>query len=173
MLALLIISATAANPATSSQFVEVGDGVKLEVLDWGGAGRPVVLLAGSGNTAHVFDDFAPKLIERCHVHVYGITRRGFGVSSKPSRGYATPDLAEDDWLVIQLLKLQKPIIIGHSVAGSEMTFLGQKLPSELGALVYLDASADPLDHPWDNVEYRTLVMKAAKRRTGSAKEDSC
>ena len=40
------------------QFVTVEDNVKLEVLDWGGSGRPIVLLAGSGNTAHVFDDFA-------------------------------------------------------------------------------------------------------------------
>ena len=43
------------------QFVSVDKNVKLEVLDWGGSGRPVVLLAGLGNTAHVFDDFAPKL----------------------------------------------------------------------------------------------------------------
>ena len=41
------------------QFVTVEDGVRREVLDGGGSERPVVLLAGSGNTAHVFDDFAP------------------------------------------------------------------------------------------------------------------
>jgi hypothetical protein len=39
----------------------VQEGVRLEVLDWGGSGRPLVLLAGGGDTAHVFDDFAPKL----------------------------------------------------------------------------------------------------------------
>jgi len=43
------------------QFVTVEEDVRLEVLDWGGSGRPVVLLAGSGNTAHVFDDFAEEL----------------------------------------------------------------------------------------------------------------
>ena len=45
----------------SVQFVAVAENVRLEVLDWGGTGRPVVLLAGGGNTAHVFDDFATKL----------------------------------------------------------------------------------------------------------------
>jgi hypothetical protein len=40
------------------QFVTVEKSIRLEVLDWGGTGRPVVLLAGSGNTAHIFDDFA-------------------------------------------------------------------------------------------------------------------
>jgi hypothetical protein len=42
-------------------FVTVDRDVRLEVLDWGGRGRPIVLLAGSGNTAHVFDDLAPKV----------------------------------------------------------------------------------------------------------------
>src|SRR5262245_6774246 len=60
------------------QFVTVDKDVRLEVLDWGGTGRPVVLLAGGGNTAHVFDEFAPKL--RADYHIYGITRRGFGAS---------------------------------------------------------------------------------------------
>jgi hypothetical protein len=41
------------------QFVTVANGVRLEVLDWGGSGRPVVLLAGLGTTAHVFDG-SPK-----------------------------------------------------------------------------------------------------------------
>src|SRR6266478_5089358 len=61
------------------QFVTVEKDVRLEVLDWGGTGRAVVLLTGSGNTAHVFDDFAEKLSPK--YHVYGITRRGFGASS--------------------------------------------------------------------------------------------
>src|ERR1019366_2274860 len=54
-------------------------------LDWGGVGRPVVLLSGLGNTAHVFDEFAPKLA--VGFHVYGVTRRGFGASSIPTDGY--------------------------------------------------------------------------------------
>jgi pimeloyl-ACP methyl ester carboxylesterase len=67
------------------QFVTVEDSVRLEVLDWGGSGRSVVLLAGSGNTAHVFDDFVEKLVGP--VHVYGITQRGYGASSHPASGY--------------------------------------------------------------------------------------
>ena len=35
------------------QFVTVAPNVKLEVLDWGGPGRNLVLLAGGGDTAHV------------------------------------------------------------------------------------------------------------------------
>ena len=62
----------------TTRFVTVEKSVRLEVLDWGGSGKPLVLLAGGGDTAHVFDDFAPKLTTS--FHVYGITRRGFGQS---------------------------------------------------------------------------------------------
>src|SRR5947199_1224024 len=75
------------------EFVTVDDDVRLEVLDWGGRGRPMVLLAGSGNTAHVFDDFAPQLTDVCHV--YGLTRRGYGESSHPDSGYDDQRLADD------------------------------------------------------------------------------
>jgi hypothetical protein len=58
-------------------FVTVDNGVKLEALDWGLNGRAVVLLAGY-QTAHEYDDIAPKLTAFCHV--YGITRRRSGLA---------------------------------------------------------------------------------------------
>lgn len=70
--------------ALKTQFVEVQPDVKLEVLDWGGTGRHLVLLAGLGSTAHVFDSLGPKLA--AHYHVMGITRRGFGQSCRASNG---------------------------------------------------------------------------------------
>jgi non-heme chloroperoxidase len=65
--------------ALKTQFVEVQPDVKLEVLDWGGAGRNLVLLAGGGSTAHVFDSLGPKLA--AHYHVIG--SRGAGLASPP------------------------------------------------------------------------------------------
>ena len=149
LFAILYCAFASAAPPTA-QLVEVGDGVKVEVLDWGGSGRPVILMAGYGNTAHVYEDFAPKLGDACHVHVYGITRRGFGASSKPERGYSVPELAEDDWRVVQSLKIEKPVLAGHSVAGSELAFLGQKHSPQLPGLIFLDANADPMDYPSSN-----------------------
>lgn len=156
--------ASAAPPA--AHLVEVGDGIKVELLDWGGTGWPVILLAGFGNTAHVYEDFAPKLADACHVHVYGITRRGFGASSKPERGYSVPELAEDDWRVVQSLKIEKPVLAGHSVAGSELAFLGQKHSPQLAGLIFLDANDDPMDHPSSNPELLALTLKSMKGSPG-------
>jgi non-heme chloroperoxidase len=120
------------------QFVTVDRDVELEVLDWGGLGRPVVLLAGLGNTAHVFDDFAPKLTGQNHV--YGITRRGSGASSAPSSGYDADRLGDDVLAVIDALKLDRPVLIGHSIAGEELSSVGTRHPERVSALIYLDAA---------------------------------
>jgi non-heme chloroperoxidase len=40
------------------KFVTVAAGVNLEVLDWGGSGKVMVSLTGSGDNAHVYDYFA-------------------------------------------------------------------------------------------------------------------
>ena len=123
------------------QFVTVEDGVRLEVLDWGGVGPNMVLLAGSGNTAHVYDDFAPQLTSLGHV--YGITRRGFGASSQPKTGYSEQRLADDVLQVIDVLKIAAPVLVGHSMAGGEMTTLAGQHPGRLTGLVYLEAGRDP------------------------------
>src|SRR5208283_1467586 len=122
------------------QFVTVEEGVQLEVLDWGGTGRPVVLLAGRGFSAHVFDGFAEKLTDS--YHVYGITRRGFGASSKPTSGYTEQRLTEDDLRVFDALKLAAPVVVGHSVAGNELSLLGIHYSVRIGGLIYLDALND-------------------------------
>jgi len=117
--------------------VAVEDGVQLEVLDWGGSGRPVVLLAGGGNTAHVFDGFAPKLATR--YHVYGITRRGFGASGFSTAENPVARLRDDVLAVMAALKLERPVLAGHSIAGAELSAVASSRPDRIAGLVYLEA----------------------------------
>jgi hypothetical protein len=110
-------------------FVPVEQNVRLEVLDWGGSGPPLILLAGLGDTAHAFDAFAPLFIAKHHV--YGITRRGFGLSSRPAPtadNYDADRLGDDVLAVIDALKLNRPVIAGHSLAGEEMSSIGTRHP---------------------------------------------
>ncbi|MEX2285295.1 MAG: alpha/beta hydrolase [Gemmatimonadota bacterium] len=122
----------------NARFITVDRNVKLEVLDWGGTGLPVVLLSGLGNTAHVFDQFAAKLSG--DYHVYGVTRRGFGFSSTPASGYAADRLADDVIAVLDTLGLDRPVLIGHSIAGQELSSIGSRHPGRVAGLVYLDAA---------------------------------
>lgn len=135
---LLLTGSAAATDKPNQQFVTVEENVKLEVLDWGGTGRPLVLLAGLGNTAHSFDKFAPKLTAK--YHVYGITRRGFGASSAPESGYTSERLGEDVIAVLNELKLDRPVLVGHSIAGTEMSYIDNTHPEQIAGLIYLDAA---------------------------------
>ncbi|HEX3582061.1 MAG TPA: alpha/beta fold hydrolase, partial [Thermoanaerobaculia bacterium] len=112
----------------TTRFVTVESGVKLEVLDFGGSGRPVVLLSGLGDTAHVYERFAPKLARR--YHVYAITRRGFGASSHPASGYSADRLGDDVLTVVDALHLSRPVIAGHSIAGEELSSIGTRHPEK-------------------------------------------
>jgi non-heme chloroperoxidase len=137
------------------RFVSIEQGVRLEVLDWGGSGRAVVLLAGAGNTAHIFDDFAPKLATS--FHVYGITRRGYGASSQPASGYDDQRLADDVVRVLEDLKIDRPLLVGHSMAGGELTTVGNQHSDRLSGLVYLDALGDARDWPSGRPEYQAML----------------
>ncbi len=116
---------------------------KLEVLDWGGKGKPIFFLAGLGNTAHIFENFAPKFIN--NYHVYGITRRGFGQSDRTLSGFATDTLVQDLLKVMDNLSIKKVILIGHSVAGDELSTFARNYPDRVITNIYLDAALDHLN----------------------------
>jgi non-heme chloroperoxidase len=122
-----------------TQLVSVGPDVQLEVLDWGGTGRAVVFLAGY-LTAHVYDEIAPKLTDIAHV--YGITRRGLGHSSKPPSGYTATESAQDVLRVLDALRLEKPVLAGHSFGGQDLHVVGATYPDRTGGLVYLASAED-------------------------------
>jgi hypothetical protein len=129
------------------RFVEVEKAVKLEVLDWGGKGPPLVFVPGDGNTAHAYDDFAPLFTAKHHV--YAITRRGSGMSSKPEptrENYSAERLGEDVLAVIDALKLDHPVLAGHSRGGEELSFFGAHHPERVSGLIYLEAGYDYAFH---------------------------
>jgi pimeloyl-ACP methyl ester carboxylesterase len=147
----------------TAQKVAVDTDVSLEVLDWGGQGRAVVLLSGRGATAHSFDRFAPKLTDAGHI--YAITRRGFGESSKPKppafdvkatsysliaerhdpkepNAYDANRLGDDVVAVIDALKLDRPVLIGQSLGGEELSSVGTRYPKKIAGVIYLDALSE-------------------------------
>lgn len=147
--------------------VTVDKGVKLEVLDWGGKGRPLLFLAGLGGTAHSLDKLAPKFIGK--YHVYGLTRRGFGASDKPdpaTADYRADRLADDVLEAMDKLKIERPIIAGHSLAGEEMSSIGSRHPGKVAGLIYLDAGyAYAFYNPGNTIPLGSnLVIEAAELR---------
>jgi hypothetical protein len=111
-----------------SGFVTV-NGVKLHYLDWGGKGETLLFLHGLGDSAHIFDDIAPKFTD--HFRVLALTRRGHGLSDKPQTGYETSTLVEDIRQFLDALKIKRVSLVGHSMADKEMTLFAGLYPGWL------------------------------------------
>lgn len=139
-LASISIPATASvRSQTKSRFVTVS-GVKLHYLDWGGKGPAMLFLAGGGHSAYIFDDIACKFTDS--FRVLGLTRRGHGQSDKPQTGYDIGTLVEDIRAFLDALQIRRVILVGHSMAGDEMTWFAGVYPDRVDKLVYLDAAYD-------------------------------
>jgi non-heme chloroperoxidase len=157
------------------RFVTVDPGVQLEVLDWGGSGRPLIFLAGAGDTAHRFDGFAPQFTARHHV--YGITRRGSGASSHPAPAngnYSADHLGDDVLAVIKTLHIERPVLVGHSLAGEELSSIGSRFPEKVSGLIYLDAATgfafyDPT-HPLLEIEMNDIKRRIDEIEAGGVDE---
>ena len=159
--------------------VRVDTGVQLQVLDWGGSDKPrtMVLLTGLGDNAHIYDQFAFQFTD--YFHVIGITRRGFLPSSQPEpgptpgAGYDFDTRARDDIAVLDALGVRTAVVVGHSVAGSELSTLAIKYPDRIDKLVYLDAFdlskrfqlPEIPSAPYTDADYRSVqIFLAASER---------
>jgi len=133
----------------------------LEVLDWSGSGRSLVLLAGGGDTAHGFNDFAPKLID--HHHVYGSTRRGFGASGFSTTEHPADRLGDDALAVIDSLKLNRAVLVRHSIAGAELSSVANSHPDRVAGLIYLEAAYSYALTMAGNKHYGSADLRPAGR----------
>jgi hypothetical protein len=111
------------------QFVLIRPGAGMEVFDWGGSGEAIVLIAG-GNSARVFDRFAPRLVPGHHV--YGIPSQSF-VSSL--------HLGDDVVAVIDRLGLNRPVVAAYALSDEELGSVASCFPRNIAGLIDLSAFA--------------------------------
>ena len=135
-----VFAQTEASRAFSEHFVEA-NGIRLHYLDWGGRGEPVVFLTGFGTPAETFNDLAVGLRDR--FHAYALTRRGFPPSQTPASGYELANLVADIMAFLDAKELPRVHLVGHSLAGLELTEIASRWPGRVRSLVYLDGIADP------------------------------
>ncbi len=124
------------------RLVSIGPDTALEVLDWGGSGRTLVLLAQLGQTAHIYDGWAPTLART--YRVLGITRRGYGQSTVGG-SYSAEELATDIVKVLDAENVRDPLLVGNGFAGEEMSWIAGHFPNRIAGLIYLNAAYDRTD----------------------------
>ena len=89
-------------------YIEMDDNIKLEVVDWGGEGTPLVFLAGLALNAHTFDPIVSSFVDS--YRVIGITRVGHGNSESRKENYSTARLAKDIITILNKMNIDKHAI---------------------------------------------------------------
>lgn len=134
------------DPSPHKEGFVQANGITLQYLDWGGPGEVLILLHGSGDNPHVFDDLAPAFTDRFHVIAYA--RRGHG-RSEERPPYDTATLTEDLRGLMDGLGISRASLVGWSLGGSEITAMAVQHPERVDKLVYLDAAYD-----WADPDYK-------------------
>jgi pimeloyl-ACP methyl ester carboxylesterase len=140
----------------------VVNGLRLHLLDWGGEGRPpLLLLHGFTGHAHAWDTLSIAL--QPHFHVYALDQRGHGDSDSADT-YNAVVAFDDIGGVIDQLGLTSVILVGLSMGGRNAMYFTSRRAQLVPKLVVVDigpeisarAAAAPAGPPepetWDSIE---------------------
>lgn len=142
-------------------FITAGD-LTFHYVKWGNQGQPIVCIHGLTANAFFYQAVADDLAHDHQIYAYDL--RGRGDSDKPEQGYSIPLYAEDLAHLIAAWKLERPIIIGHSLGALIALYFAAHYPDKLSKLVLVDAGA-PL--PWNTPEEQPAWLTASISRLGT------
>lgn len=146
---------------TRDELLAVGN-IKLHCVQWGNQGPEILCLHGLTANAFSFQSFADDLARDHRMIAYDL--RGRGDSDKPATGYSIPLHAEDLLQLIDALKLDRPVLIGHSLGAMIALYFAAHHPDKLSKLVLVDAGT-PL--PWSTPAEQPAWLTAAISRLGT------
>lgn len=121
-----------------SNFIETSVG-KFAIHDFGGEGRDVLLIHGTGHNLATWTPLAKILNRNYHVVAFDI--RGHGQT--PLNSINPEEYWRDILHVINAMKLNKPILVGHSTGGYAVTAYAAS-GGECSAITIIDGFV--LDH---------------------------
>ena len=114
--------------------------VRLHYVDWGGDGRPLVLLHGLQDTARNWDHTAAVLSSRHRV--YALDARGHGDSQWTPGRYRFEEHVRDTGALLEELDLRGAVLVGHSAGGKYAFTHATNDASRLAGLVIVDMDPD-------------------------------
>ncbi|MVW84901.1 alpha/beta hydrolase [Pseudomonas sp. PB101] len=123
------------------------DGVTMHVRV-GGKGPAVVLLHGFGDTGDMWAPLAADLARDHTVVVPDL--RGMGLSSIPQSGYDKKTQAADIRGVLNALKIEHSVVVGHDIGTMVAFAYASRYPERTDRLVVMDAPVPGIP-PWNDI----------------------
>lgn len=113
------------------------DGVHIHVLEWSREGVPLVFIHGFGNDAHVWDEIAPAVAP--YYRTLALTLRGHGDSGRSAEPGREPEaLVRDVEAALAALRVERGVLVGHSLGGRVSLQFASRNPQKLAGLVLVD-----------------------------------
>lgn len=131
-------------------------GLRMHVRNWGGDGRPVVLLHGLASTCRIWDFVAPILAR--HFSVIAVDQRGHGDSGKPESGYDFASVGSDVAALLEGRGIQRPILVGHSWGADVALELAVARPDLLQGIVFVDGGTIDASARYDTLDDALVQM---------------
>ena len=123
-------------PAGWTDGYVAANGIRLHYWRTGGA-KPVLVMAhGSSDDALCWTNLAKELTDRYDVIMFDA--RGHGLSDPPTAADAVDVQVEDLNGLIKALKLEKPILMGHSMGSASVAWFAAKYPDVPRAVILED-----------------------------------
>jgi pimeloyl-ACP methyl ester carboxylesterase len=132
------------------RFVTV-NGLKLAYQEWGSpSAPPVIMLHGFGVSGHMFDEFAARMRDR--YRLIALDQRGHGDSDWSENGdYSRDAFVEDLEALRKELRLERFVLVGHSMGGLNAVSYVNKYPGHATALVLIDVGPEASKDGVDNI----------------------
>jgi N-formylmaleamate deformylase len=112
------------------------NGIDMHYLRTGGDKPPVVLLHGLMTSGACWTPLARALQKDYDVIMPDA--RGHGYSGVPDQGYRYDNLAADVMSLIDVLGLDAPVVLGHSMGGMTAAVVASQTPKRLRGLILVD-----------------------------------
>lgn len=137
------------------------NGIELFYLDTEASGDPILCLHGRWGRGETWAGFMRHYGDR--YRVIAPDQRGHGLSGKPISRYTSEEMAGDAIALLDRLRIDSAIIVGHSMGGGIAACLAAHYPERAKALAILDKSASgparPSALPLEGIEPVDPVTK--------------
>jgi N-formylmaleamate deformylase len=118
-----------------------GERVELHLLDYGGAGMPLLVLPGITSPAITWDFVVAHLRDLVRPIVLDLRGRGL---STAGGSYAVEDFAVDVETVVRSLVVERPLLLGHSLGGRIAAAVAARIEVPIAGTIVIDP---PLSGP--------------------------
>ena len=138
-----------------------GDGIQIQLAAWEGEGQLILCVHGLTANCCCWDLIASTLVPENNI--FAMDLRGRGLSDKPASGYSLQHHIRDIVCLLDDLKQERIVLMGHSLGAFIALSFAAKYPERTEKIILMDGGGQLTQGQWDKV---TLAIKPSLDRLG-------